>query len=312
MLLDELITVRAELTKTRSEKDALHQLASNLNVANEIQHARSSTECEESTGTVSQTLLASVNNMSIPECKQSAGEVDIDKKAYKYWKDILVASLNLIQATNEGIKMDIFRIKAGPNLLELLQETKSSAGMPNEHSHPFENALARLDSYFGSRAYMLSQRSKLLYIMQRDAETNIQFVRRVAAYANMCGYDKDDDEMEAVARTVIKSSTDKRVRTLAHRNWVKQGSLKDLIELVRDYETELSNEKEFQKMRKPQGTASGAEITSNADEREQFYRNSMSRFNNENRSRGTYLRATTRKQKLLRNACWHCANIYHG
>lgn len=309
--MEELSSVRAELAKLQKEK-ALQQTASDSNVSNEIEHARSSTVREDSAGSVNESLLASVNNMSlstmnIPECKPSEGEVDIDKKGYEYWKNILVASLNLIQATDERTKMDVFSIKAGPDLLELLQGTKSSAEMPDEHDYPFSNALARLDGYFGSRAYMLSQRSKLLNMRQRPGETNIQFVRRVAASAKLCGYEKGEDEMEALSRTVIKSANDKRVRTLAQRNWVKQGSLNDLIDQVREYEAELSNEEEFQKMRKPQGTASVAAI---ANERGQSYRSG--RFNNGNRGRGAHYRAPVRKQEPSRKACWRCASIYHG
>ncbi|XP_058451171.1 uncharacterized protein LOC131430314 [Malaya genurostris] len=314
MLMEELSAVKEELTKIRNEKDALLLNISKTTVHNKDQATCSSAPHEDLTGTVNETLLASVNNMSlstmsIPECVPSEGEVDIDKKGYEYWKNILVASLNLIQATDERTKIDVFRIKAGPKLLELLHGTSSSAEMPDESSHPFGNALARLDCYFGSRAYMLSQRSKLLNTIQQSGETNIQFVRRVAASAKLCGYDKEDDEMEAVARTLIKSSTDKRVRTLAHRNWVKQGSLNDLIDMVRDYETELSNEIEFKKLRQPQEAVSIAAITSNIQGHGQFNRNIMGRVNNGNRGKRTFNRG---RFETPRNSCWRCASIYHG
>lgn len=314
-LMEELANTKAELAKVRSEKDALQLSVSTSNASNEFEHDRLSTTREGSFNTVSDTLLSRVNNMSlssmnIPECKPSEGEMDIDKKGYEYWKNILLASLNLIQATEEGPRMDVFKIHAGPKLLELLQGTKSSVGMPDENVRPFSNALARLDNYFGSRAYTLSQRSKLLNMTQRTGETNSQYVRRVAASAKLCGYDKDDDEMEAVARTVMKGSTSKRVRTLAHRNWVKQGSLNDLLDLVRDHETELSNEEEFQRIHNLKGTASVAAVTTNPDGRAQFNRRSMGRFNHVNRGR-SYQRVPSRKQDLTRKACWRCASMYH-
>ncbi|XP_058820816.1 uncharacterized protein LOC131683008 isoform X3 [Topomyia yanbarensis] len=296
MLLDELAALRQELARTRNEKDALLNTLAVSDAPNAFDPIRCSTVRDESTGNVEGTLIASVNNMSlstmnITECKPTEGEAEIDKKGYAYWQNILVASLNLIQATDENTKMDVFRIKAGPQLLELLQGIKSTTEMPDENMCPFSNALARLDGYFGSRAYMLSQRSKLLNTAQQVGESNTQFVRRVAASAKLCGYDKEDDEMEAVARTMIKSSNDKRVRTLAHRNWIKHGSLNDLIDLVRDYETEISNEEESQKIQKSQGSVSIAAISSNTEDRG-IFRNTLGKFNR-NRGRGSYQRVAT-------------------
>lgn len=306
--------MRKELAQLRNEKDALLHSTTGSKASNEFGSTEASTA--ESFGAVGETILASVNNMSlstmtIPECVPSDGESDIDKKGYEYWKNILTASLNLTQANDESTKMDVFKIKAGPKLLELFNGTKSSTSMPNESSHPFSNAIARLDCYFGSRAYTLSQRSKLLNTVQRNGETNIQFVRRVAASAKLCGYDKEDDEMEAVARTVIKSSTDKRVRTLAHRNWVRQGSLNDLIDLVRDHDTELSNEEEFQKMRQPQRTASIAAITSHVRPRGHSQRGTFGRFNHAFRGRPPYHRTVARSQGSSNISCWRCASVYH-
>lgn len=307
--------MRLELDQLRNEKDVLMHTLTRSDSQTQIEPSRPNTA--ESFGAVGDTLLTSVNNMSlstmnIPECIPSDGESDIDKKSFEYWKNILLASLNLIQANDEYTKMDVFKIKAGSKLLELFQGTKSSLGMPEETSQPFSNALARLDCYFGSRAYTLSQRSKLLNIVQRAEETSIQFVRRVASSAKLCGYDKEDDEMEAIARTVIKSATDKRVRTLAHRNWVRQGSLNDLIDLVRDHETELSNEEEFQKMRQPQRTISVAAISTDGGQRKQFQRNSTGRFYSSFRGKETSSRAPMRNQRPMANTCWRCASIYHG
>lgn len=314
--MEELSFVRAEFAQIRNEKDAILASTSSLASTNKpmvLEPTSSRAGSEEITATVSSTLLASVNNMSlstmsIPECKPSDGEAEIDRKGYEYWKNIAVASLNLIQAADEFTKMDVFKIKAGAKLLELLQGIKSSAEMPDAKQFPFSNALARLDGYFGSRAYMLSQRSKLINMMQQTSETNIQFVRRVATSAKLCGYEKEDDEMEAMARTLIKNSTDQRVRILAHRNWIKQGSLSDLIGDVRDYETERTNEQEFQRIRQPQGSASIAAI-SNMEGRGQLFRNNTGRFNN--RGRGYFSRGPSFRREMPRKACWRCASIYH-
>lgn len=315
MLLEEISFMRKELTQLRNEKDALLHSATSSKPTYPFESVRTSTT--EPFGAVGETLLASVNNMSlstmsIPECVPSDGETDIDKKGYEYWKNILVASLNLIQANDENTKMDVFKIKAGPKLLELFQGTSSVTGMPHEVSHPFSNAIARLDCYFGSRAYTLSQRSKLLNMVQQAGETNILFVRRVAASAKLCGYDKEDDEMEAVARTLMKSSTDKRVRTLAHRNWVRQGTLNDLIDLVRDHDTEQSNEEEFQKMHQPQRPATIATVANYARQHGQSHRSPFGRFNNASRGRGPYHRTPVRNQISKNSSCWRCASVYHG
>ena len=69
--------------------------------------------------------------------------------------------MNLIQAVDESTRFDLFRIKAGSLLLELFDGTTTQQGMPDEKLLPYSNAIARLDAYFLSRAYIMSQRSEL-------------------------------------------------------------------------------------------------------------------------------------------------------
>ncbi|XP_062565919.1 uncharacterized protein LOC134228154 [Armigeres subalbatus] len=236
-LLEELSALKSEMANMRSEKEQ-NLLSGKRPTESSAVNVRPD---EGPSG--SDSFLATMSNMSlgslnIPECKPSEGEMDVDKKAYEHWKEILIASFNLMRATDERAKLDIFRIKAGPKLLEVMQGTSSIPGMPDECVKPFSNAIARLDHYFGSRTYIIGQRGKLMNTVQQSGESNISFVRRVAAAAKLCDY-KNEEEMEAVVRTIVKRTTDSRVRVLAHRNWVNQGDMNSLIGLVRDSSSKI-------------------------------------------------------------------------
>lgn len=268
---------------------------------------------------VDSSMLSTMNNwtlgtLNIPECAPSSGETEIDKQAFEYWKDILVSSLQLINAVDEQTKFGVFKIKSGPKLREIFQATTSSPGMPDERTEPFSNAIARLDEYYGSRTYTLSQRGKLMMMSQMDSESSINFVRRVGTAAKLCSYGPDE-EMEAVVRVLTKNANDPRVRVLAHRNWVKQGSMKDLIDLVRDREIEKSNEEEFQRTRQT------LRVSAISQERSEF-RGHRESFNSNWHPRGNYLgnrrygrggRGAVRgnlRQQAATN-CWRCGSAFH-
>lgn len=310
LLLEELLAVKNELATLRSEKaQLLHTME--VNNTENVQDRRNAPLNEHQAPT-NDSLLATMNHMSlgslnIPECKPSDGDTDIDKKAYEHWKEIISASFNLVHATDEQAKMDMFKIKAGPKLLEVMQGTSSTTDMPDERSQPFSNAIARLDRFFGSRTYIIGQRGKLMNTVQTKGESNISFVRRVAAAAKLCDY-KSEEEMEAVVRTIVKGTADSRVRILAHRNWVNQGDMNSLIAMVRDREMELFNEEEYQKLNR-QNTATVAAVSEAAEFRTQFRRGTGPRFRGSQRGRGGYQRG---HQGPSRSACWRCASMYHG
>lgn len=266
-------------------------------------------------------LLSTMNSLSlgslnIPECAPSEGQTEIDKQAFEYWKDLLVSSLQLVSATDERMKYGVFKIKSGPKLREILNTTSSVPGMPDEKTAPFSNALARLDGYYGSRAYTLTQRGKLMMMMQNGTETSIAFVRRVTAAAKLCGYGADE-EMEAVVRVVTQRANDARVRTLANRNWLKQGTLKDLIDLIQDYEIEKSSEEEFQKNQARRDLSLVAAVSHGNEE----FRNQRPAFGPSGRGRGfshtsrgggrgrSFSRGNNRFQSA--SNCWRCGSIYH-
>ncbi|XP_062556990.1 uncharacterized protein LOC134221833 [Armigeres subalbatus] len=250
--------LKQALDKNNSLREQVATLTSGKDTVFESKQASSSNVRDD-------TLLSTMNSLTlgtlnIPMCTPSEGETEIDKRAFEYWKDMLVSSLQLINAADEHTKFGVFKIKSGPKLREIFQTTSTSPGMPDEKSAPFSNALARLDEYYGSRAYTLSQRGKLMMLSQEASESSIGFVRRVASAAKLCNYGPDE-EMEAVVRVVTKGASDGRVRVLAHRNWVKQGTMKDLIDLVRDREIERTNEEEFQRVHGQGGTSMIAAVS---------------------------------------------------
>lgn len=315
-MADELSKVKAELERTRLENEELSRmLVAKEQDEEEFCEARSST-MRECPAAANETLLTTMNAMSlstlnIPECAPTAGESELTKRDYDHWKNVLTASMHLIQAVDESTKIYLFRIKAGPMLIELLEGTTTQQGMPDEQLFPYSNAIARLDAHFGSRAYMLSQRSKLANMVQRSGEQNVQYVKRVAAAAKLCSY-KPDEEFEAISRTVTRGSTDSRVRILAYRVLTDGGSLSEFIDQVHIREVELENENDYRRLHQKQPVAVAA-ITRQTDDSIQRQRGSFepSRGYNSGRGRGAFGRGGSRNQRQGR-ACWRCLSTYHA
>ncbi|XP_062713225.1 uncharacterized protein LOC134290179 [Aedes albopictus] len=209
-MMNELLKVKAELERTRKEKEELSRSLAATGQDRNFAGARSSTMRDDLVNG-NESLLMTMNNMSrsslsIPECVPASGDTELNKRVYDHWKNVFNASMNLIQATEETTKFDLFRIKAGPSLLELLEGTSTQPGMPDANLLPYSNAIARLDGYFGSRAYILSQRSKLANMVQKSGEVNIEYVKRVSAASKLCNY-RADEEFEAISRTLTRGST---------------------------------------------------------------------------------------------------------
>lgn len=205
----------------------------------------------------------SLGTLNVPECISSTSG-EIDKKAFENWKDMFTAALQLTNsAADEETKFSWFKIKAGSKLIELFDATSSTPSMPNEDTSPFSNAMARLNAHFGSRSYLLAQRGQLMNLSQLSSESSVQFVRRVYSATKLCGYNQDE-EMETLVRVLTKGASDSRVRVLARRNWVKEGSISDLIDLIREREIEKSNEEEFLKSHAKSETALVAAVSSNS------------------------------------------------
>lgn len=129
-------------------------------------------------------------------------------------------------------------------------------------------------------------------------------------------------------RTVTKGATDSRVRTLAHRNWVSQRSLKDLIDAVRDWEVEQSNENDFQRSQRVATIAAVAQgpndrfkppnefkmrnaVQWHSDSRRTGWHNEerRSNFRSGSRGRGGFRQVNPNSQSNSR--CCRCGSIYH-
>nr|XP_029707765.1 uncharacterized protein LOC115254417 [Aedes albopictus] len=262
-----------------------------------------------------ESLLMTMNNMSrsslsIPECVPASGDTELNKRVYDHWKNVFNASMNLIQATEETTKFDLFRIKAGPSLLELLEGTSTQPGMPDAILLPYSNAIARLDGYFGSRAYILSQRSKLANMVQKSGEVNIEYVKRVSAASKLCNY-RADEEFEAISRTLTRGSTDGRVRTLAYRVLTDGGTLNELIDQVRIREVELENEDDYQRLHQ-QRTATVAAVSRQPFDHGNYRRGQFeqTRKFSGGRGRDVFNRGPARNQRLTQS-CWRCWSAYH-
>ncbi|XP_058820758.1 uncharacterized protein LOC131682954 [Topomyia yanbarensis] len=316
--------LKEAVEKNNLLREQVSRLSSDQSMSGGFRHTCSSTVREEMSDSRNDSLLLSTMSswslgmLNVPECVPTQGESEIDKRAYEYFKDTLVASLQLVNSADEQAKFGVFKIKAGAKLREIFQTTVSAPGMPDERMEPFSNALARLDDYFGSRAYILSQRGKLMNLCQTATETSIEFVRRVATAAKLCNYGTDE-EMEAVVRAITKSASDRRVRVLAHRNWVKQGTMKDLIDLVRDHEIEKANEEEFQRTHRGGESAVTAAVSTNLHKL-QVQRQASLRSNWRGRVAPRGNRFFGRggrsfNQGMLRNQsgsnCWRCGSDFH-
>lgn len=274
-------------------------------------------------------LLTSMSNwtlgtINIPECVPTDGEVDIDKRAFEQWKDIFYASISLVNTQDERTLFGLFKIKAGSKLREIYNTTVSSPDMPNQLTAPLSNAMERLNGYFSSRTYILGQRGKLMNMSQAPTESSMQFVRRVGSAAKMCNY-KEDEEMEAMVRVLTKGASDSRIRVLAYRNWIKQGSLKDLIDLVRDRELEKVNEDEYQRNHVNNTAVTIAAVERKPQEMpDMSYGNNRFNFRGNNRFggqrsfRGAHNRGRAigrpsfsgQKYGTVKN-CWRCGSIFH-
>lgn len=196
-------------------------------------------------------LMSSMTNLSfaslqVPECKPVDGEEEIDRKSYEQWKQMLEASMQLAGVVDETTKMNIFRIKAGYKLLDVLDGTVSSAESPDISLFPYSNAIHRLGAFYGSRDYTFMQRQKLRSLTQQPGEMDVKYVKRVIAVAKLCDYD-EANVAEQVADTIQAHAMNRRVREIGRKILRKGGSLADLLEKVRAAEMEQRNEEVFAK-----------------------------------------------------------------
>lgn len=295
----------------------------------------------EITTSVTDPLSASMNGLSyaslnIPECKPAEGEDDIDRKTFEQWRDLLEASMQLLGVYEEHIKMSIFKIRAGPKLLDVLAGAASPRNAPSAELAPYSNVMAKLQNYFGSREYTLLQRQKLRSVTQSGGEPAVKFVKRIIAIAKLCDF-SEDQLVENVADVIQIQALDLKVRDIGRKILRKGCSLSDLLEKVRAFEIEKQNEELFARNH-PSPQASVAAVSYRQQSKPSFQRRPDVQFPGSNmragfsgnqvktfgdvrrspgyrlqtRGRGITQRGNVRRAYTPEEPCWRCTSRFHA
>lgn len=267
----------------------------------------------------------SVASLNIPECKPAENNDEIDRKSFEAWKDLLEASLDLFGVTDETTKMNVVKVKAGLKQLETLDSTPPQTS-PDATIAPYSNAMKRLKDYFGSREYSLIQRQKLRSMVQAPGESDTKYVKRVIAAAKLCDFD-EDRMAENVAEVIQWHALNLKVREAGRKMMRKGGSLADLLNKVREYEVDKTNEEIFAKNHPPAAEATVAAIV--RGQPGGSYQRSGNRSGTFRGSRGGYSGRPVRGGRwqghregggYKRNVdlkpdnppCWRCTGRYHS
>lgn len=185
-------------------------------------------------------------SLNIGECKPTEGEDDIDKKCFEHWKELLEASMQFAGVMDESSKMSIFKIKAGSKLMETLDGTTSRVDDPDFLIFPYSNVMSRLKRYFNSRDYILLQRQKLRSMSQKADESDLKYVKKVAAVAKLCDY-SEEQMMENIGDVVQSHALNIKVREAGRKIMRKGGNLTEFMDKIRGYEIESLNEQTFRR-----------------------------------------------------------------
>ncbi|XP_055621533.1 uncharacterized protein K02A2.6-like [Toxorhynchites rutilus septentrionalis] len=186
----------------------------------------------------------SVTSINVPECKPAFAGEQIGRRDYESWIDLLSDTLKLAGVQDERTRFIVFKVKAGPVLLEIFKNTKSSAEAPNEVTLPFSNALFRMKTYFGSASDAMLQRRKLALIIQRSEETDLAFVMRVGSTARLCDF-QEGKEFDEIVNAVAGHASNKDVRAAALKMVNRPGTFTDLVDVVREIEAVAMNEEYY-------------------------------------------------------------------
>lgn len=280
---------------------------------------------EQTTDDNNYVLMTSMSNLSfaslqVPECKPIDGEDDIDRKSYEQWKHILEASMQLAGVVDEATKMNIFRIKAGPKLLDVFESTLSYPDSPDHETFPYANAVHRLNAFFGSRDYVFMQRQRLRSLIQKPGESDVQYVKRVIAVAKLCDF-TEDNLAEHVADSIQSHALNRKVRETGRKILRKGGSLVELLERVRALEMEQLNEDIFAKNHQQSQHLEVAAVsygnqrnrgmpTGTSNKRAGVQQRFSSNWRSE-RGRGYNRRQFVRNTTSSRVPCWRCMSKQH-
>lgn len=224
------VTLEEALERERAEKEALKSSVAALNATSSavdegsvdfdgVPRPSSTRRAETADNFQESRFVSSVNQLSVsslnvPECVPLADDDDINRHSFEMWKELLIDSMTLAGIEDEHTQFIVFKIKAGPRLLGVFKNTKSTEDAPSAETRPFANALHRLKTYFGSGSDIMLQRRKLALMTQKSEESDLKFVNRVAATARLCEF-KDDKEFEEIIGTIAGQARCREVRTAA-------------------------------------------------------------------------------------------------
>lgn len=217
--------------------------------------------------------------------------------------------------TDESTKMTVFRMKAGPRLIDVMDNTFSSPSAPDEVELPYSNVMFRLKQFYGSRDYILLQRQRLRSMMQGATEGDVIFVKRVATAAKLCDYG-NEQLMESVADVVQSHALNSKVREAARKILRKGGAITELLDKVRSAEVERQSE-ELYAMTHKQPVANIAAVSYSSsrvshNEHQQTYRGKADRFRSRGAPRGRgYLNRYDQGSDNRRLHCWRCGSTFH-
>ncbi|XP_055592608.1 uncharacterized protein LOC129744220 [Uranotaenia lowii] len=297
--LEEINKMKAKMEKLEKENEELRRALASF------------VESKTTAETDERRAMNQMNFVNISECIPINGETEINKRSYEHWKNVINSAFNIAQTSDENIKIDVLKMKAGSYLLDLLKSTTTQQGMPDEKIQPYSNAISRLDSYFNSSAYSLSQKMKLSNMVQKPSETNMEYVNRVTQASKLCNFNLPSEEFEAISRTITRGSKDSRIRTLAYRVLTEGGTLGQFIDHVRNREVELENEEEYQRLHQ-QKLVTVAAVSYKTRPNISNNRGGQNRRGYfHGRGRGSNTKYLERKSYYPK-ACWRCLSTYHS
>lgn len=156
----------------------------------------------------------SLASIIIPECTPSTDDDEIHRQTFETWMELFNDMMDLAGVSDERTKFVVFKVKAGPRLLEILRNTVSTLETPSIVLNPLENAICRLQNYFSSGSYLMLQRRRLSAMAQLPEESDRSFVLRVAETARYCGYGEGLIRDEVI-NVVSQRARDREVRAVA-------------------------------------------------------------------------------------------------
>lgn len=273
----------------------------------------------------------SVSSIHVPECKPLDGDEEIYRYSYESWKELLEDTLRLAGVEDEATKFTIFKIKAGPRLLQIYRNTKSQPDAPDATIEPFSNAMHRLRTYFGSGSDVMLQRRKLAIMKQKPGESSLTFITRVGDTARLCEFG-ENKEFEEIVGVIAEHAMSREVRVAALKMLSRKGTFANLVDKVRELEAIRINEEFFKQNHSKADPAMVAPVSASYSignrapnprlnyRRGRFQqgatRRREERFNpirgfRSTGSNGPSRRAPIDDSSANPDRCWRCNSVYH-